>query len=126
MQIFNCTNEIVANDVLASLKRREQWKTLAEKSNSQIQAVSGRYEIEQLPASRLGTEVFSPIVKSTDGTAAVVKFIKVYPVNEQRNFLEARGLVINDYQNILEQKWVESLRKKYPVKVNEVVLKSIL
>ena len=124
--IFNCTNEMVANDVIAALKKGEQWKTLAEKSNSQIQADSGRYEIEQLPASRLGTEAFSPIVKSTDGTAAVVKFIKVYPVNEQRNFLEARGLVINDYQNILEQKWVESLRKKYPVKVNEVVLKSIL
>ena len=124
--IFNCTNEMVANDVIASLKKAEQWKALAEKSNSQIQADSGRYEIEQLPASRLGTEAFSPIVKSTDGTAAVVKFIKVYPVNEQRNFLEARGLVINDYQNILEQKWVESLRKKYPVKVNEVVLKSIL
>ena len=124
--IFNCTNEMVANDVIASLKKGEQWKALAEKSNSQIQADSGRYEIEQLPASRLGTEVFSPIVKSTDGTAAVVKFIKVYPVNEQRNFLEARGLVINDYQNILEQKWVESLRKKYPVRVNEVVLKSIL
>ena len=124
--IFNCTNEMVANDVLVALKKGDQWKALVEKSNSQIQVDSGRYEIEQLPGSHSGTEVFSPIVKSADGTAAVVKFIKVYPVNEQRNFLEARGLVINDYQNILEQKWVDSLRKKYPVKVNEVVLKSIL
>lgn len=124
--IFNCTNELVANDVMASLKNGDQWKPLAEKSNSQIQADSGRYEIEQLPAPHVGTEVFSPIVKSTDGTAAVVRFIKVYPVNEQRNFLEARGLVINDYQNILEQKWVDSLRKKYPVKLNEAVVKSIL
>ena len=124
--IFNCTNELVANDVMAALKKGDQWKPLAEKSNSQIQADSGRYEIEQLPAPHVRTEVFSPIVKSNDGTAAVVRFIKVYPVNEQRNFLEARGLVINDYQNILEQKWVDSLRKKYPVKLNEAVVKSIL
>jgi len=32
---------------------------------------------------------------------------------------EAKGLVISDYQNFLEKEWVEGLRKKYPVVIND-------
>ncbi len=42
-----------------------------------------------------------------------------------RSFEEARGLVLNDYQQVVEDKWIESLMKKYPVKINESVLNSI-
>ncbi len=31
---------------------------------------------------------------------------------------EARGLIIADYQNYLDRRWVKELREKYPVKVN--------
>ena len=43
-----------------------------------------------------------------------------------RSFEEAKGLVINDYQTELESKWVQELKKKYPVHVNETVLQSLL
>jgi peptidyl-prolyl cis-trans isomerase SurA len=43
----------------------------------------------------------------------------------QRSFTEARGMVINDYQNVLESKWDESLRKKYPVTIDKKVLEEI-
>ena len=52
-------------------------------------------------------------------------YLQEYPAGEQRNFSDARGLVINDYQLVLEKKWLDQLRKKYPVKVNETVLKSM-
>jgi peptidyl-prolyl cis-trans isomerase SurA len=35
------------------------------------------------------------------------------------SFEEAKAAVISDYQNYLEKNWVEQLRKKYPVKINE-------
>ena len=38
---------------------------------------------------------------------------------------EIRGLVISDYQEHLEQKWVESLRKKYEVKIDQSILSSL-
>lgn len=38
---------------------------------------------------------------------------------------EIRGLVISDYQEYLEQKWVESLRKKYDVKIDQSILSSL-
>jgi peptidyl-prolyl cis-trans isomerase SurA len=35
------------------------------------------------------------------------------------SFEDARASVISEYQNELEKNWLESLRKKYPVKVND-------
>jgi peptidyl-prolyl cis-trans isomerase SurA len=35
------------------------------------------------------------------------------------SFEEARPAVISDYQTYLEKNWVQQLKKKYPVKVNE-------
>jgi peptidyl-prolyl cis-trans isomerase SurA len=40
-------------------------------------------------------------------------------------FGEARERVITDYQNELEKKWIEELKKKYPVTVSENVFKTL-
>jgi len=39
---------------------------------------------------------------------------------------EARGYIIADYQDMLEQEWVESLRKEYKVKVNKKVFEGLV
>jgi peptidyl-prolyl cis-trans isomerase SurA len=39
---------------------------------------------------------------------------------------EARGYVIADYQDELERRWVEELRRAYEVEVNERVLKKLI
>ena len=38
---------------------------------------------------------------------------------------DVRGLVVADYQEELEKKWVEELRRKYPVVIYEEVLKTV-
>ena len=48
---------------------------------------------------------------------------KVAP--EPKTLAEARGLYLSDYQNYLEQQWLEDLHKRYKVKVKRRVLKSI-
>ncbi len=40
-------------------------------------------------------------------------------------YTDVKGLVVNDYQKLLEENWVKSLRKKYKVKVNKEVLKTV-
>ena len=43
----------------------------------------------------------------------------------QRSFNEAKGLVINDYQALLEDQWTAALKKKYPVVIDQKVLSNI-
>lgn len=42
-----------------------------------------------------------------------------------KNFDEARGQVIADYQQYLENEWIKTLRAKYTVKVNEDEIKKL-
>jgi peptidyl-prolyl cis-trans isomerase SurA len=128
--IFNCATEKLANEALVASKAGKTWVAITETSNNQIQTDSGRYEVAQIPGATQGAKLsensYSDITKNTDGSASFVKYVKLYDANMQRSFAEARGLVINDYQNVLEQQWVGELKKKYPVKVNEVLFKEML
>ncbi len=128
--LFNCSNKTIADASRNALVTGKDWKKIAEEANNTLQADSGRFELSQIPVSinpkspnGFITEV---IVNPADGTASFAKVVKQYDAGLQRNFDEAKGLVINDYQNILEERWIADLKKKYPVKVNEEVFRSLL
>lgn len=46
-------------------------------------------------------------------------------LTEPEEYTDVRGLVTNDYQNEFQSQWEDELRNKYPVKVNQKVLKSV-
>ncbi len=56
-----------------------------------------------------------------------VAMIEVEKIEEPRTktFAEARGAVINAYQQILEKQWLDSLQEKFPVKVNKAELEKL-
>ena len=128
--LFTCTSLISANESLAALKTGKSWKKIVEDGHNNVQADSGRYEISQLPIpadSKIVPGLITlPALNAADGSASFIRIVQVYEGNLQRSFEEARGLVINDYQNIIEEKWIEELRKKYPLKINETVYASLL
>jgi peptidyl-prolyl cis-trans isomerase SurA len=128
--IFSCNNKKAADASMEALKQGKHWKKIAEESNNTIQADSGRYELTQISlaeGTKAAAGMITPInVNNADGTAGFIKILNLHPGGEQRSFEEARGLVINDYQNVLEDKWIEELKKKYPVKVDEAVFQSLL
>jgi peptidyl-prolyl cis-trans isomerase SurA len=128
--IVSCNNQKTAEQSLAAIKAGKDWKKIAEESNGNIQTDSGRYELAQIALAE-GTPptpgMLTPInVSTTDGTAGFIKVLQLHPANQQRSFEEARGLVINDYQNVLEEKWIAELKKKYPVKVDEGVFGALV
>lgn len=129
--IFFSSDQTTARSLADELKKNPAgWKILAEKLSDKIVADSSRYEWTQLPgnngknAPKPGT--ITPLtVNQTDNTASFAYIIKVYPQPGTRSFNEARGLVMNDYQVMLEEQWTKELRKKYPVVVDEKVLGEI-
>ena len=57
-----------------------------------------------------------------------IVFVKVKKVlkAEPKKLNEIRGVVTSDYQTYLEKLWLDELRKKYQVSVNEPVLRSLI
>lgn len=43
-----------------------------------------------------------------------------------KNFDDIKGLVIADYQRQLDQEWVQELRERYPIEIDERVLKQLI
>jgi peptidyl-prolyl cis-trans isomerase SurA len=128
--IFNCNAPKVAAEAIVALKKGKNWRALAEEQAATIQADSGRYEIAQIIGANYASTPkkgnFSAITSNIDGTSTFVMYVNIYEPNQQRTFEEARGLVINEYQQELEKNWIAALRKKYPVKVNESMIKEML
>ena len=59
------------------------------------------------------------------GRSFVFYLVRNLPA-EPKTFKECRGAVIADYQNKLEADWLEQLRQKHSVKINESVFNSII
>ncbi len=128
--IITCNTEKLAEEIAQKIKANpSDWRQITANNGSDVIADSSRYELSQLPVQEHTdfTEnlVTIPVKNKQDESYTFNNVLKVYKEPGQRNFEDARGMVISDYQQVLEAKWIESLRKKYPVKVNEQVFDTI-
>jgi peptidyl-prolyl cis-trans isomerase SurA len=128
--VFTFSSEKAADDIIRRVNASPAaWRKILDSSGNQAQADSGRFELTQLPHPEAGTPQpgqFSPRAKNpADGTLTAAYILKIYPQRQPRSYPDARGLVINDYQNYLENSWIAELKKKYPVSVNEAVFNSL-
>lgn len=121
--MITCTDSAVVDEVYARfVKDPFAWHQITESYSSSVFADSSRFELSQLPAVNgpLQPGTVTPLVKNeVDGSYSFACIFKILPGKEQRSFEDASGFVINDYQLVLEERWIASLKKKYPVKVNE-------
>jgi peptidyl-prolyl cis-trans isomerase SurA len=128
--IFNCANKKIADEARVALLKGKAYREIIAEPDNNVMADSGRFELSQLPvaidANTPDGYISEPVVNPVDGNTSFMKLINRYSAGLQRSFDEAKGLVINDYQNLLEEKWINDLKKKYPVKINEAVFKSLL
>ena len=129
--IFFCSDAEVARTLHAQVKKEPgKWRELVDAVAEKVVADSARYEWTQIPDKNkmvpANGMITTPLVNTTDNTTSFAWIIKTYPQTMPRSFNEAKGLVINDYQELLEAQWVKQLREKYPVKVDEKVLATVL
>ena len=127
--LVTASDDKTAQQTKADLESGKSWKLILEDGNALVQLDSGRYELSQVSDSTSKIKPvdgsYSKFVNNPDGSVSFTKYLHIYPANQQRSFEEARGLVINDYQGVLEKKWLEELRKKYPVKLDEAVFRQM-
>lgn len=129
--IFFCADANVAKSLYEQLKKTPaKWRELADALTEKVVADSSRYEWDQIPNKNKAIPttgmITTPVVNATDNTASFAYIVKTYPNPTQRNFNEAKGLVINDYQTVLEEQWIKELKKKYPLVIDESVWSSII
>jgi peptidyl-prolyl cis-trans isomerase SurA len=62
---------------------------------------------------------------ANDNRQQLVVIHQILPT-QNKEMMEAKGMLVSDYQTFLEKSWVERLKNKYPVVVKEEVLKSLV
>jgi peptidyl-prolyl cis-trans isomerase SurA len=130
--MITASDKNTANEFRGKLVNKgvEGWRTAIDEYNGKIIADSGRFEKSQVPviertAFTKGIATM-PVINEQDGSATFAYIVSEFKDNEVRNFEDARGMVINDYQTVLEEKWVAELKKKYPVKIDQKIWNAIL
>jgi peptidyl-prolyl cis-trans isomerase SurA len=129
--VFYANDAAAANTFSAELKKSPaSWHQLVGSYEDKIAADSSRFELSQIPnpakQNLQAGSITTPVVNKADNTASFAYVIRNYNNPEPRSFTDARGLVINDYQIELEKNWVEKLKKKYPVKINETAWNNLV
>ena len=128
--LFFCPDSTTAATLMGELKGNiHRWREITEPYRDRVVADSARFEWTQLPGMEGKTPVAgqpTPLVSNpADMTASFAFVLQVFTKPEPRSFDEARGLVMNDYQEQLESEWIKKLKKKYPVVVNKAAVSAL-
>lgn len=127
--IYTCANADVAKDVRKQMKKIEDTDTLLSRINQ-----SSKLNLQVKSAKFLKGD--NEIIDSIQWVAGITKDIKknnqvvfvdvkkLLP-SQPKTLEEAKGMVTADYQSYLEKEWIESLRKKYPVKIHQEVVDTV-
>lgn len=124
---FNYVDTIQGNQVRTLLASSPgSWRTLISQ-HPNVNADSSRYDLSalSLDSSKAHNGSYTSAALQPDGRYHFYYVIKTYPSSPATDFASVRGLVLTDYQAKVEHDWLESLHKKYPVKVNQTVLQQL-
>lgn len=116
-------------EVASLLENNETVERIKEKLNAngkqKVIFTSGTMEADHqaLPDNFEFKEGISKIY-SQNNTHYVVKVTKLIP-ESFRTLDEARGMVINDYQQEVEEQWIKDLKSKYKITVNQDILSKV-
>lgn len=131
--IYNCSSEKICNDAYKLAQKGKSTsadikaKLNKDGSSSRISTIEGKYEKGQYDVvDKLDWKAgLTPIKKLNDSSYQFV-MVKAIVGPEPKSLKEAKGYVVSDYQEYLEKTWLEALRKRYPVVVDQNVFRSLI
>ncbi len=132
--IFQFNDEDISSslrrDIRRAARRGGDYDAILEKYNAKsllnITASKALYEKHDHPVLKEieWEEGVSPVIEF-DGSYFIINIIEVLEP-EYKRLEQIRGLVIADYQSYLEKVWVEYLKDKYNVVINDKALVEVL
>ncbi len=128
-EIYSSRDKETMNKVLAMLKKGKTPKDVKDKFNTEqvlnVMLYEGTYE-EGDSALPQGTKMELGLSEITNKGEYyfITKVNKVLPTGP-KSLEECKGKLVNDYQQYLEQNWVDELKKEFTVKVNQDVFETI-
>jgi len=127
-QVFSSTKQDVAKQAQKYLKKGKSVEYIKEKLNSKdavhIMSNEGIFDenSDKLPKGKKENGI-SDVIKEGD-------YYYVMKINKRletapKTLEEAKGKVINDYQQYLEQKWVSDLKQEFKININQPVFEKV-
>lgn len=126
--IISSSDKKAANDVINALnsgKSLDEIKQVVNQASTRIIVTSGLFEASnsKLPKNFEFNKGVSKIYK--DGDYYVIVHVDEILEASVKEFDNVKGKVINDYQQHLENSWIEELRSKYKVEINQEALNKV-
>jgi len=128
--LVSASSKQVANEVANKIKQEpNSWRSIISNYKATVTADSSRFENNQLAFKQKIENkkgfISIPERRDSEELYTFIYVTEVYNNITQRSFEESKGMIINDYQTLLEETWLTGLKKKYPIKVNDEIWKSI-
>jgi len=121
--IFSCVDAKAAKTAMKLAKKGKPTRDILTKCNINnplaVNVESGLYERKSNPL--LDKIEWKKGVYELTGENDRIKFVRIDDIiaPAEKKLAEIRGVVVADYQNYLEENWIQSLKKTYPVQVYE-------
>lgn len=128
-EIYSSTKLDILKKALVMIKKNQSSKEIKDKFNTQevlnIMTNEGVYEegAEALP-KETKMEVGVSEITNKGEYYFITKITKVIP-SGVKTLEECRGKLVNDYQQYLEQNWVNELKKEFSINVNHDVFENV-
>lgn len=129
VDVFSATSQATAQRVqnlLRDGKAAEEIKMeLNPEGTVNVMLTQGTFEVEQSPLPK-GLEVKKGVstIYQSNGSFIVVNVKDILPEGI-KDLDDVRGIMVSNYQSVLEKEWMDSLHSKYKVSVDEKSLKKL-
>ncbi len=131
VNFYKCADEKIAKEVRSMLVKKKTDKEITEMINKKSQlnlmivsTVIFKGENPFLDKNWKQGIIADNYKNDAEKKVEVIVINKIIPASP-KTLLEAKGQVTADYQNYLEVEWIKYLKNKYPVVVNQDVLKTV-
>ena len=130
--IFNCSDKKICDEAYKLAEKKKCVAEIKEKVNkadskAKVSTIEGKYEKGQYDVvDKIDWKPgLTPINKINDSSYQFI-LVKQIAGPEPKSLKEAKGYIVSDYQEYLEKTWLEALRMKYPISVENSVFQSLV